>query len=316
MESDIATIMINWNAKAHLANCLDSLSKTGDGYSREIVVVDNGSTDGSCELVKERFPDVTLIQNDTNLGFARANNIAIRASDSRYVCLVNSDIIVQDGCIEKLLRFMDDNPNVGMAGPRILNPDGTLQVSCRHFPSIWNNLCQVFGLNYLFPGSRLFAEPLMKYWAHDTTRTVDVLSGCFWIVRREALDRVGLLDEDFFFYGEDVDWCRRFRDAGWDVVFYPEAAAIHDHAASSKKDPIRFFIELHKADLQYWQKHHGRIGRWIYVCIILLRHGLRLPLFAAVYFLRPGMREQTHFKIRRNWACLRWLALSRYGHAE
>ena len=200
---------------------------------------------------------------------------------------------------------MEQNNSAGMAGPRILNPDRTLQVSCRHFPSVWNNLCQVLGLNYVFPKSVLFTEPLMKYWSHDTERKVDVLSGCFWMVRSVALADVGLLDEDFFIYGEDIDWCKRFHEHGWDVVFYPDAEAIHYHGASSANDPIRFIIEMQKADLQYWKKHHGSIGKIGYMAIILLRHTLRVIVRAFQYLIRPSQRETIAFKLKQSMACIR-----------
>lgn len=303
---DISIIIVNWNANGHLINCLNSLSKfKRSGW--EIIVIDNASTDGSPEEVETQFPQVKLIENKENLGFAKGNNIGIRASTGRYVCLINSDVIVLDGCIEKLIEFMDKNPSVGVAGPRILNPDRSLQVSCLHFPSLWNNLCQVLGFNKLFPKSVFFSEPFMKYWAHDEIRKVDSLSGCFWMVRRKAMDEVGLLDEDFFFYGEDIDWCRRFHNAGWDVVFYPGAEAIHIGRASSSNAPVRFYIELQKADLRYWRKHHGRLGQSAYWMIILLRQLVRLPVYVMVYIFRPGVRSNAIFKFKRALICIGWM---------
>ena len=303
---EVSVIIVSWNAKQHLLNCLSSLSNQS-GVVGEIIAVDNGSNDGSSEMVARQFSQVKLIKNGENLGFAKANNIGIKASRGRYLCLVNSDVIVLDDCIDSLVKFMDRNPSVGMAGPRILNQDRTLQVSCRSFPSIWNNLCQALGLNYLFPKSAFFSEPFMKYWAHDKERKVDVITGCFWMVRRKAIDEAGLLDEDFFIYGEDIDWCRRFHKAGWDVVFYPEAQAIHIGRASSSNAPIKFYLEMQKADVQYWRKHHGRIGRAGYLAIILIRQTLRVVSGAFRYITRPSARESTCFKLKRSLACIRWL---------
>lgn len=304
---DVSVVIVNWNTKKHLVNCLGSLVDCPNRYSQEIVVVDNASSDGSPEAVEARFPQVKLIKNKENFGFARANNIGIRASTGRYVCLINSDVIVQDGCIEKLMKFMDANPSAGLAGPRILNPDGSLQVSCRHFPSLWNNLCQVLGFNKLFPKSVFFSEPFMKHWSHNEILKVDALSGCFWMVCRKALDEVGLLDEAFFFYGEDMDWCKRFNDAGWDVKFYPGAEAIHFGGASSSNAPIRFYLEMQKADLQYWRKHHGRLGQSAYWMIILLRQLVRLPAYTLIYVFLPGARSESVFKMKRSIVCIRWL---------
>lgn len=304
---DVSIIILSWNTRQMLGQCIESIYKSINNITYEIIVVDNASSDGSTEFIEKKFPQVRLIKNKENLGFAKANNIGIRVSICRYVSLINSDVIVQDGCIEKLVEFMDKNPSAGLAGPRILNPNGSLQVSCRHFPSLWNNLCQVLGFNKLFPKSVFFSEPFMKYWSHDETRKIDALSGCFWMVRREALDEVGLLDEDFFFYGEDIDWCRRFHNAGWNVVFYPGAEAIHYHGASSSNAPVRFYIEMQKADLQYWRKHHGRLSQSAYWMIILLRQSVRLPVYVLIYIFRPGARSNAIFNLKRALTCIRWL---------
>lgn len=303
---DVSIIIVNWNTKQHLLNCLDSLSNS-NYYTQEIIVVDNASSDGSIDAVTSRFPTTKIIENNENLGFSKANNIGIWQSTGRYICLINSDVIVLDRCIEKLMEFMDKNPSIGLAGPRILNPDSSLQVTCRHFPSVWNNLCQALGLNKIFPKSSFFTEPFMKYWAHDEVRKVDVISGCFWMVRREAINEVGLLDEDFFIYGEDIDWCKRFHNAGWDIVFYPEAEAIHYGGASSANAPIKFYLEMQKADLQYWRKHHGRIGQAIYSTIIILRQVLRIIHGTFQYIIHLSQRKTNSFKLKRSLACIRWV---------
>jgi GT2 family glycosyltransferase len=304
---DVSIIIVSWNAKKYLLDCLNSLIQRQKEYSQELIVVDNASSDGSAELVEKDFPQVKLIRNEENLGFAKANNIGIRASNARYVCLINSDVILLDHCIEKLIDFMDSHPSTGMIGPKILNPDRSLQPQCQHFPTIWNHLCQTFGFNKLFPNSALFSEPFMRYWAYNETKKVEVINGCFWIIRREALDKVGLLDEDFFFYGEDIDWCKRFQNAGWEVMFNPNAAAIHFGGASSANAPIRFYIELQKADLRYWRKHHGRLGYWAYWMIILLRQLVRLPVYVLICIFQPVARSKAIFKLKRAFTCIRWL---------
>jgi GT2 family glycosyltransferase len=304
---DVSVIIVSWNAKAHLVGCLRSLLEDHSSYSQEIIVIDNASTDGSPETVGKEFPQVKLIRNKENLGFAKANNIGIRTSTGRYVCLINSDVIVLEGCVVKMMEFMDKNSSAGLSGPRTLNPDRSLQHSCFRFPSIRNNLCHALGLNKLFPRSPFFSEPIMKYWPHNCERRVDALNGCFWMVRREALDKVGLLDEGFFFYGEDIDWCKRFHNVGWDVMFYPGAEAIHFGGASSKNAPIRFYLEMQKADLQYWRKHNGRSGQIIYWMIILLRHLVRLPFYILLYIVRPSARRNAIFKLKRALICICWL---------
>ena len=304
---DVSMIVVNWNTREILRKCLESLCNHTRNISFEIIVVDNGSSDGSAEAVEKGFPQVKLIRNQENLGFARANNIGIRASTGRYLCLMNSDIFVLNGCLKKLLEFMDQSLNVGMSGPRLLNRDHIFQPSCRYFPSIWNNLCHALALNRLFPKSSFFSDSLMKHWKHDTVQSVDVLPGCLWMVRREALDQVGLLDERFFIYGEDVDWCKRFHDHGWDVVFYPDAEAIHYHGASSASAPVRFFLEMQRADLQYWKKHHGRFKQFCYALINFLRHMIRLLTFGIIYTICFKRRPRIRPKIRLSFACIRWL---------
>jgi GT2 family glycosyltransferase len=304
---DVSIIIVNWNTRELLQGCLRSIYKQTRDINYEIIVVDNASTEGSVEMVKKKFPQVILVENSQNLGFARANNIGIRSSKGRYICLINSDVIVLDDCIKNLMSFMDEHPATGMIGPRILNPDRTFQPSCRHLPTIWNNLCQSLGLNHLFPKSPFFSYWIMDYWNHDSVRSVDALSGCFWMVRRKSLNEVGLLDEDFFIYGEDLDWCRRSHQVGWDIVFYPMAEAIHIGAASSNNTPIRFYLEMQKADLQYWRKHHGKIGKAGYTAVILLRNALRVFARALQYAFCLSRRETAGFKLRRSVACIRWI---------
>jgi len=309
---DVSIIIASWNAKEYVIDCLDSLLESEHGYSQEIIVVDNASSDGSDEMIEKKFPQVKLIRNERNLGFAKANNIGMSASSGQYVCVMNSDVTVLNNCIKKLMNFMDQNPKVGMAGPKILNPDGTLQPSCRHFPTIWNNLCQSLGLNRLFPRSAFFSDWLMDYWAHDRLGSVDALSGCFWMVRRKAIENVGMLDEDFFIYGEDIDWCRRFHISGWDVVFYPDAEAVHYGGASSGNAPIRFYLEMQKADMHYWKKHHGSVGQVCYILIILLRHLLRIIAMTFWFIIFSSKREESSFKLKRSLICVWWVLFNRH----
>src|SRR5665648_483189 len=230
---DLSIIIVNWNAKSFLLKCLRSLISETKSCSVEIIVVDNASTDGSQQAVKKKFPTVKLIQNKVNSGFAKANNIGINQSVGRYICLINSDVTLLNGCLDKLCSFMDQQPEIGVTAPNILNSDLTLQYSCRCFPSLWNNFCPAIGLNKLFPKSKAVSGEEMFFFKHDRICEVDVLSGCFLMVRRKALEQVGPLDEQFFIYSEDIDWCRRFCDADWEIVFFPEAKAIHYGGGSS-----------------------------------------------------------------------------------
>jgi hypothetical protein len=303
----LSVIIVSWNAKDYLVTCLHSLISELKEVDTEIIVVDNFSSDGSSDIVEKIFPAVKLIRNDKNLGFAKANNIGIKVSSGDYVCLMNSDIVVKKNCIHLLLEYMDSNANVGVVGPRTLNADGTLQRSCFSLPTVWNSLCRVFALDTLFPKTHIFGSRLMTYWAHDEVRSVEAMNGCFLFVRREALNEVGVLDEGFFIYGEDLDWCKRFGDSGWGVVFYPQAEVVHYGGASSSNAPIRFYLEMNKADLQYWRKHKGLVGEMVYFVILFLHHALRVLGYAPLSLIKSPSRAPRFFKLKRSVECLRWL---------
>jgi len=313
---DVSIVIVNYNTMDLLRDCLRSIARHRKEIETEVIVVDNASSDGSQSMVQTEFPTVNLIENIDNQGFAKANNTGIKATAGRYVALVNSDVVVLEDCLDTLVHFMDEHPVVAVSGPRILNADLSLQPSCRRFPSLWNNFSQAVGLSRVFSGSRFFGDWTMKYWSHDTERSVDALSGCFWLVRREAMDEVGLLDEQFFMYGEDLDWCKRFHDAGWDVRFYPEAQAIHYGGGSSACAPVKFFLEMQKADLQYWKKHHGRFRQICYAVIIFLRHTVRLLCLGITCLICPKRKPQVTQKIRNSWACIQLLLRLRKVESE
>jgi GT2 family glycosyltransferase len=306
--SDVSVIIVSWNAKGFLLECLDSLeAQKKDGLSLETIVVDNASSDGTPEEVAKQFPDVRLIQSGANLGFAKANNIGIRQATGKYLCLINSDVVVHPGCLRKIFDYMEANPTVGILGPRTVGSKGKTQRSCMRFPSLWNQFCRALALDTLFPKSRLFGGFLMRDFAHDRTRDVDILNGCFWMARQEAVDQVGLLDERFFMYGEDMDWCRRFRQAGWRAVFYAGASAIHYGGGSSANAPARFHVEQRRANLQYWWKHHGRLAAYTYSWIVGIEELARALGYGLLFLSRKSRRVEASFKVKRSLACIRSL---------
>jgi GT2 family glycosyltransferase len=201
---------------------------------------------------------------------------------------------------------MEDHPEIGLLGPIIIGSDGKVQRSCMGYPSLWNTFCRALALDSMFPQSRLFGSHLLTYSGHNETRPVEVINGCFWVVRRSAMEQVGLLDERFFIYGEDVDWCKRFNDGGWKVVFFSDAEALHYGGASSANAPIRFDIEMQRASYQYWTKHHSRVEAVTYLMISLLHHLLRIIGELAVYPLRRS-RPASTYKIKRGMASIRWI---------
>ncbi len=213
--------------------------------------------------------------------------------------------------MDDLCAFMDENPRVGVAGPRVLWPDGLLQSSCRKFPGLWNKFCPAIGLDRLFPRVPWLSGEHMFYFAHDRRRDVNVLVGCLIMARREAIKEVGLLDERFFIYAEDVDWCRRFWQAGWSVTFCPDARATHKGRSSSSSDPGRFSAEQLRAGLQYWKKHHSAFKCRLFTGILLLHHGLRLTFLLLLRALKPSNRKTVDETIARRRSSIRWLLTHR-----
>jgi GT2 family glycosyltransferase len=304
---EISVVIVGWNAKHYLELCLDSLVKAPPRRNMEVLVVDNASSDGSAEMIEAKYPWVKLIKSGENLGFAKGNNVAIRRATGRYIALVNPDVIVFPGCLDALADFLDKNPKVGNVGPRVLNPDMSMQSTCRRFPSLWNNFCSATRLESAFKGIPFFAGEHMFYFAHDRTLAVDVLVGCFSMIRRETFDQVGLLDEGLFMYGDDVDWCRRARNGGWEIVFHPDGQAIHDRGKITAPYPVRFAVAQQRSVLYYWKKHYSIFGVLGIRSIMFFHHVLRYA-FAAVLGLAHS-KENTQNDVRKqvSAACLRQL---------
>ncbi len=303
---DVSIVILNYNDKEYLRGCLQSLAHCSRSRQVEIIVSDNASTDGSIEMVESEFPRVRLLKNKENLGFTKGNNVGIRASAGRYVFLLNSDIKVLDGCIDAMAQFLDDHPDVGLAGPKVLNRDLSHQSTCRRYPTLWNNFCEVTGLSKLFRGSRVFCGEHMFFFHGDRELDVHVLVGCFSALRRRAIDQAGMLDENFYMYGDDLDWCRRFKQAGWRVTFYPGAQAIHYMGTSTtKKDPVRYALLQQQSVLRYWRKYHSRAGVAGIQGLILLRLISRWATGCWKWLAIPSKREEGRSRMRASAVCLR-----------
>jgi len=305
---ELSVIIVSWNACGYLRDCLRSVQSTGDSVVKDVIVVDNGSTDGSQAMVAKEFPTVTLVQSENNLGFAKANNLGLKYSTGKFVALINSDVIVHGECFMELLAYLAAHADVGLIGPNVCGPDGQLQRTCRQFPTLWNTFCRSFALDTLLPKWKLFSGKEMRHWNHQNLAEVEVISGCFWVARKAAITDVGNLDERFFFYAEDVDWCKRFRDAGWNVVFVPTATATHFGGASSANAPLFFSIELLRANLSYWRKHHSDVGQAGFYLLSVLHHGIRLLLLSPKAVLSVMFHHEAPHKFQRSMVCLRWLA--------
>ncbi|BDI32316.1 glycosyl transferase [Capsulimonas corticalis] len=278
--TDIAVIIVNWNAQKDLRVCLQSLyadPKPKSNY--EVWVVDNASTDGSAEMVRSEFPDVKLIANTENVGFSKANNQAIAASQSRYVFLLNSDAFAHEGAIDTLVSYADAHPQAGIIGPRVLNADGTLQFSCRRFPSLMAGFFRNTFLGKIAPQNKYAAEYLMWDISHDRDQSVDWISGCAMMIRRTLIDRIGALDERFYMYCEDVDICRRTWEDGFEVVYAPQAVVTHIIGRSSDNNAEKMIVEFHRSWYEYDLKHHpdgGPVRRSVVYSGLWLRGAVRI----------------------------------------
>jgi len=304
----IAAIVVTWNAQAYAIECLESLRNNSTGLQLQTIVVDNASTDGTPEVIHTKFPEVQLVRAAANLGFSRANNLGIKLCDADYVCFINSDVVVPLRCLEAIVDYMEQNPSVGMLGPKMIAPNGDVGDSVMRLPTIWNTLCCAMAFHRLFKRSKWFGGYMMAGFPYDSTTDVEVLTGWFWMVRKAALEQVGGLDEQFFMYGEDIDWSHRFRKAGWRVVFYADAWALHYGAASSSAAPARFYVEMRRANLQYFRKHHGWLGEAGYKLVLMLHELVRLAGHSAVYLLFSSRRKQAKSKIASSLSCFGWLS--------
>jgi len=289
-EPDVSIIVVSWNTREILRDCLRSIYEQAGDVSFEIIVVDNGSTDGSAEMVAARFTAVQLIANPENRGFAAANNQGMALARGRYVLLLNSDTIVLNGAIAKSVAFADAHVGAAVVGCRVWNAERVVQNSCFLFPSALNlMLFATYGYK-LFPKSRFWGREMMTYWDHREVRPVDVVSGCYMLVRRAVIEQVGMMDEAFFIYAEETDWCYRFRQAGWQVLFFPAASIIHLGGASSCQVEAQMKLQAAGGILYFLKKHQSR---WEYTCgcfFMALFFLIRLPLWWGRGGLLPHAR--------------------------
>jgi GT2 family glycosyltransferase len=295
---DVSVIIVNWNTKDLLRDCLKSVYQCAGAMDYKIIVVDNASTDGSVEMVKNDFKQVILIENSDNKGFAAANNQGMAVAKGRYMLLLNSDTVVLDNAISDMVRFADENPQAAVVGCRVLNPDRTLQRTCFMFPSVLNMLLSSTYLYKLFPKSRFFGREQMTWWDRNDIRQVDVVTGCFMLVRREAIEQVGTMDEQFFMYGEETDWCYRFREKGWKVMFAPVGEIIHFGGQSAAQKPVAMIVQLRLSILKFIKKHYSRSAYLIARFLVTLFFAIRLPVWLAVALFRPTKRAEAAIKMK------------------
>ncbi|NWF94045.1 MAG: glycosyltransferase family 2 protein [Syntrophaceae bacterium] len=272
----LSVIIVNWNTKEFLLQCLESVHQSVREKGMEVFVVDNGSTDGSVAAVRERFPEVKLIENRTNLGFARANNQALRLSKGRYVLLLNPDAKVKPGAIDRLTSFMDAHPEAGAAGGQLLNPDGSKQNSIANFPSLATELLNKSLLRWLFPSKYPGKE-------QDYTEPIEVDSviGACMMVRRDTMEQVGLLDEDYFLFLEETDWCYRMKRAGWRIYHLPQAEVYHFQGKGAEIEKRRARVEYFRSRYHFFKKNRGSL-QWLILVVGSVKRLLAELLLTAV----------------------------------
>jgi hypothetical protein len=295
---DVSIIIVNWNTRDVLRGCLASVYKETKNITFEVIVIDNASNDNSVKMIKEEFPSVIVIENSENRGFAAANNQGMRIAKGRYVLLLNSDTIIIDNALAKMVVFVDSHPQAAAVGCRVLNPDRTLQPTCFMFPSILNLLLSSTYLYKIFPKSRFFGRERMTWWDRSDTREVEVVTGCFMLVRKKAIERIGVLDERFFMYAEETDWCYRFHKNNWRIMFTPDAQIIHLGGQSSKQTQAKMLVQLRLSILRFIKKHYGWLSYKTASLLIVLFFAVRVPVWLTVWGLDNNRRKTAAVKLR------------------
>lgn len=269
----LSVVIVNYNVKYYLAQCLDSLLRSVKDIEHEVIVVDNHSHDGSVEYLCTKYPEVRFVASNHNLGFAKANNVAIRQSKGEYILLLNPDTIVGENTIKECLSFLDSHPSAGSVGVKMLKADGEMaKESRRGFPTPMTAFYKMIGLCSRFPKSRRFGKYYMGYLPCDEAVQIEVVSGAYCMIRKSALDRVGLLDEDFFMYGEDIDLSYRILKGGYENWYLP-CEILHYKGESTHKSSFRYVHVFYDAMLIFFRKHYGHLS----LC-------LTIPVKAAIYF--------------------------------
>jgi N-acetylglucosaminyl-diphospho-decaprenol L-rhamnosyltransferase len=291
---DLGIVIVNWNTGDFLRDCLRSVDASEGELAFEVVVVDNCSHDNSATMVRQEFPHVHLIENDTNCGYAPANNMGLRRLEARYYLLLNPDTVLPPNALRDMVAFMEDHPEAGMAGPKLVMADGKLDLACRRgFPTPENSFYKLFGLSKLFPKSRRFGQYNLTYLDPDEMAEVDCVVGAFLMVSREVVEQVGLLDEQYFMYAEDLDWALRAKQAGWKVYYCPHVTVLHYKRRASEQNPQKARYEFWRAMYLFYRKHYAAdTPSWLHYLVLAglaLRGGT--PMLREI--VRSGKKAAT-----------------------
>jgi len=300
---DLSVIIVNWNVKELLRECLNSIQGQFGGLNGEVIVVDSASSDGSQAMVKEEFPWVRLIASDENLGYPRGNNLGITASSGRHVLILNPDTVLLNNTLPVMVDYLNNHIDVGVVGPQLLNPDGSVQSSRRRFPTLLTGLFESTWLEPLVPDSLLSRYYVLDL-PDDEENDVDWVTGACMMVPRRILDHVGLFDEAYFMYSEELDLCRRVCVAGWRIVYLPEAQVVHHVGKSSEQAVTARHVNFQQAKLRYFRKHHGRLAAGTLRLFLLANYAWQIALEGAKGLLghKRALRRQ---RIHSYWQVLR-----------
>lgn len=276
--NDLSIIIVSYNTKKLLYDCLHSIYEQTKNITFEVIVVDNNSNDGSQEMVKQNFKQVRLISNGENKGFAVANNQAIKYASGKYFLLLNSDTVILDFAITTSFKFLEQNENISILGCKQLNSDLSHQPSCRSFPTLWNLFVESTFLYIPFKRSRIFGSYHMTHFDYTTLMPVDVVMGAFMMIRKKVVDQIGLFDEEYFMYAEETDFCFRAKNHGFKTFYYPNAKIIHHGGGSTHNKPL-FFQQIHQAQLLYIKKNYTGIYRYLCTFVKLFGVVIRGPIY-------------------------------------
>jgi len=285
----LSIIIVNYNGKEIILDCIESIYSRLQSIDFEIIVVDNGSKDGSVDAISADFREVAIIKNVENLGFSRANNRGIKIAKGEYILLLNNDTLLQEGNFSNLIDSMENNLDIGILGCRINNLDGSLQLSCYKFPSMWEMFTHYSSLTKLFPDSQLFGD--YRNWKHNEIREVDFVIGAFFLVKRALFNGIGLLDEDFFLNAEESEYALRAKKAGWKTVFHPGFSIIHLGGVTKKQIKEKDVISHIRGTNLLIKKHNNFIYYFIYLSFAFILSCVRIVIFSLLLLFNNRNKE-------------------------
>lgn len=292
MKPRLSVVIVNWNTRQLLRDCLEALQADPASSQWEVLVVDNASADGSAAMVQTCFPQVQLLVSPENLGFSRANNLALEKARGEYLLLLNSDTRVERGALGALVDFVEGHPRIGAAGPMLLNADGSLQLSCGIVPSLRAEIAHKLLLHRLFPFFKLAG------WDHGSARSVGWVSGACLLIRRQALEEVGPLDPAIYMCCEDLEWCLRLSKGGWQIFYYPFSRVIHLEGQSIRRNLEEMLVVSQQSLFYLFQKHFGPGQLFILRLLTLIEMGLRSALWSALFVCFPARRAEGLQRLR------------------